>query len=621
MIPQQPDNQKNLLLAILLSVGVLFFWQMYYAGPKLKEEQEKLRRQKEAATQQAPAPSGTPGAGATVGGAPPAPGGAAPVPAGAIAAPGLTREQALKQTPRIAIDTPSIAGSIALKGGRIDDVALKQYRETTKPGSPIVTVLSPREAADSYFAEHGWTAAGSDATAMPGAETVWSADGQGPLTPAKPVVLTWNNGKGLEFRRQIAVDDRYMFKITDSVTNKGSSDVMVFPYARLYRYGTPKIEGFYIQHEGLLGVVGDAKLQELTYSDALKDGGGRAFEKKVGGWLGFTDKYWATALIPDQSLTYTARIDCVRAGRSCDKSRGKEAFQADYLASAGLAVAPGQTRSIDAQLFAGAKDVNQIGQYEKSLQVKDFSYMIDWGWFYFITKPLYALISWFYGLFKNFGLAILAVTVLIKLTFFPLANKSYESMAKMKKLQPEMERIRDRYKDDKAAQQKELMALYQKEKINPAAGCLPMLLQIPVFFALYKVLFVTLDMRQAPFFGWIKDLSAADPTSIFNLFGLLPYTVPEFLQIGVWPIIMGVTMWLQMQLNPQNPDPVQQKIFNWMPVMFTFMLGTFPAGLVIYSAWNNVLSMFQQIWIMKKNGVENPLWKNLGLERFRNKPT
>jgi YidC/Oxa1 family membrane protein insertase len=624
MQTQQPDNQKNLLLAIILSVGVLFFWQVFYANPKLKEEQERLKRQKEVATQQAPvAPGAAPGP-AT--GAPVVVGQPSTTPGPATAAPAptptQTRAQALAATPRVAIDNPALKGSIALKGGRIDDLLLKNYRETVQSGSPNIVIYSPREAADSYFAEYGWTAAaGSTPPPLPGPDTLWSREGAGSLTPATPVTLAWSNGQGLEFKRTISVDASFMFKIVDSVANKTGSEVTLYPYARIYRFGIPKIEGFFIQHEGLVGVIGDARLQELTYSDVQKDGGGKTYEKKTGGWLGFTDKYWATAMIPDQSLSYTARMDCIRAGKSCDKSRGKEAFQADYFAADGLAVPAGQTRSVEAHLFAGAKQVGLIGAYEKSHQVKDLSYLIDWGWFYFITKPMYQLIHWLFGLFKNFGLAILAVTVLVKLAFFPLANKSYESMARMKKLQPEMERIRDRYKDDKAAQQKELMALYQKEKVNPMAGCLPILLQIPVFFALYKVLFVTLDMRHAPFFGWIKDLSAADPTSLFNLFGLLPFGVPEFLQIGIWPLIMGVTMWVQMQLNPQNPDPVQQQIFNWMPVMFTFMLGTFPAGLVIYWAWNNVLSIIQQAWIMKKNGVDNPLWKNLGLARWLKKPT
>jgi YidC/Oxa1 family membrane protein insertase len=357
-------------------------------------------------------------------------------------------------------------------------------------------------------------------------------------------------------------------------------------------------------------VLGDTGLLELPYSDALKEGGGRTFEQVTGGWLGFTDKYWAAVLIPNQTETYRASL----TGQKKTPTQ-KEAYHTNYLLGA-VTLPPGAKKSVDGHLFAGARQVYLVQAYNDTLKIKQFDLLIDWGWFYFITKPLFYLIHWLYTILGNFGLAILAVTVLVKAAFYPLANKSYESMAKMKKLQPEMERIRDRYKDDRGRQQQELMALYQKEKINPLAGCLPILIQIPVFFALYKVLFVTIDMRHAPFYGWIKDLSAADPTSIFNLFGLLPFAVPEFLQIGAWPIIMGLTMWLQMQLNPQQPDPVQQQIFNWMPVIFTFLLATFPAGLVIYWAWNNILSIIQQAWIMKKNGVENPIWKNLGLQKW-----
>jgi YidC/Oxa1 family membrane protein insertase len=340
----------------------------------------------------------------------------------------------------------------------------------------------------------------------------------------------------------------------------------------------------------------------------LKEGGTKTFKQATGGWLGFTDKYWAAALVPDQKVPYDAKFGA---------SKGtKEYFQTDYLMNP-VSIAPGSKGAITSHLFAGAKQVNLIEGYGAQLGARQFDMLIDWGWFYFITKPLFKLLHWLSQVFGNYGLAILATTVLVKLVFFPLANKSYESMAKMKKLQPEMEKIRDRFKDDRVKQQQELMALYKNQKINPMSGCLPIVLQIPVFFALYKVLFVTIDMRHAPFFGWIKDLSAPDPTSIFNLFGLLPYQVPEFLMVGAWPIIMGITMWVQMQLNPQQPDPMQQRIFNWMPVMFTFLLASFPAGLVIYWAWNNVLSLLQQYYIMRKNGAEIHLWKNLGVEKWK----
>ena len=520
----------------------------------------------------------------------------------------------MKGTPRVAVDTPSLKGTIALKGGRIDDLQLAKYRVKADPKSASVTLFSPADAPYPYFAELGWSAAAGPqggAVKLPDRDTLWTLDKPGALTPKSPITMLYDNGQGLLFRRTITVDDDYLFKIMDEIENKSQADVTVFPYARLYRYGTPPIEGFYIQHEGLIGVLGDAGLKEITYHDVMKDGGSQRFEGKTGGWLGITDKYWAAALIPDQTATYTGSLR-LAAPRT---PTTREAFQADYL-RAGLVIPPGSRKGVESRIFAGAKQVELVERYEQAASIKQFDLLIDWGWFYFITKPLYHLINWLYKLIGNFGLAILAVTVLVKLAFFPLANKSYESMAKMKLLQPEMEKLRERYKDDRAKQQQELMALYKAKQINPMAGCLPIVLQIPVFFALYKVLFITIDMRHAPFYGWIKDLSAPDPTSVFNLFGLLPYQVPELLMIGVWPIIMGATMWVQMQLNPQQPDPVQQKVFNWMPVLFTFLLASFSVGLVIYWAWNNVLSLIQQYAIMRRNGAEIHLWKNLGVDKL-----
>ncbi|MFN3744922.1 MAG: membrane protein insertase YidC [Hyphomicrobiaceae bacterium] len=618
---QHDDNQKNLLLAIVLSIGVLLFWQFYYAGPKMQQERERLARQQQLEqTQQAPAAPGAPGQPATAAdGAPIAAPGTAPstVPGAATPAGGIhTRETAIRSTPRVTIATPSLTGSISLRGGRIDDLVLAKYREQVDPGSPNVILFSPADAPHAYFAEHGWVAAAGSAVKLPGRDTVWTAASEGPLTPTNPVRLTWDNGEGLTFRRTISVDNDYMFTVRDEVENKSQATLSLFPYARIYRVGTPKLEGFFILHEGLIGVIGEQGLQEIKYADVLKEGGSKTIEKATGGWLGITDKYWAAAVIPTQSIEYRASFLGIQGSPG-----QREAFQTDYLA-APVTVAPGTTAATEGHLFAGAKQVNIIDGYGETLKIKKFDLLVDWGWFYFITKPLFHLIHWLAGWFAslglsaNFGLAILATTVLVKAVFFPLANKSYESMAKMKKLQPEMEQLRERYKDDRARQQQELMALYKKEKINPLAGCLPILLQIPVFFALYKVLFVTIDMRHAPFYGWIKDLSAADPTSLFNLFGLLPYTVPQFLHIGIWPIIMGITMWIQMQLNPQQPDPIQQRIFNWMPVFFTFLLASFPAGLVIYWAWNNVLSLIQQYAIMRKNNAEVHLWKNLGIEKL-----
>ena len=597
----QPDNQKNLLIAIVLSIVVLLGWQMFYASPKMEEEQARRQTQQQTTNQSGVPAPGTPAPATGV----PTPGGvAAP---GAAVGPGglaLTREQALAASPRVAIDTPAVRGSVALKGGRIDDLVLKRYRETVDPNSPNVILLSPAEGPNAYFAEYGWVAPPGSSVRLPDRDTIWKTEGSGTLTPQTPITLVWDNGQGLTFRRAISIDDNYMFTVKDSVDNKSAGDVTLFPYARLRREGTPHIQGFFILHEGLIGVLGKGGFTEITYANAIEDGG-KTVDNAKGGWLGITDKYWAATLIPNQSVEYRGTM----TGNK--RTDGQvESYQTDYLLPATV-VPAGASSETEGRFFAGARKVSLIQNYADTLQILQFDLLIDWGWFYFITKPLFWLIEWLYGLLGNFGLAILAVTVIVKLAFFPLANKSYESMAKMKKLQPEMERIRDRYKDDKMRQQQELMALYKTEKINPLAGCLPILIQIPVFFALYKVLFVTIDMRHAPFFGWIHDLSAPDPTSIFNLFGLLPFAVPEFLHIGAWPILMGITMWVQMQLNPQQPDPIQQKIFNWMPVLFTFLLASFPAGLVIYWAWNNVLSLAQQWLIMKRQGVEVPIFQNM----------
>ena len=604
MSQRPPDDQRNLLIAVALSVAVMLGWQVFYAGPQMKAQQEQAQRERLAQQEAERAAGGspaTPGVPAT--GLPGAqPKEALPSPI----APAGTRTEALARSARVPIETPSLTGSIALKGGLIDDLVLANYRETVDPKSPNVVLFSPLGAPGAYFAEYGWQGGTGSQMALPDAETVWQADANAKLTPETPVTLTWDNGQGLTFRRTISIDAHYMLSVTDEVVNATSGDVVLTPYARLYRFGTPKTSGFLVLHEGLIGVPGDAGLEEITYATALEEGGGASFDGKTGGWLGITDKYWAAALIPDQKTTYAAGF----RGRPAAGPGKEDVYWTDYQLGS-VIVPAGTTQKVDGHLYAGAKQVKLVEAYETKPGIEKFELLIDWGWFYFITKPLFHLLDWLYGILGNFGLAILAVTVLVKLAFFPLANKSYESMAKMKKLQPQMEQLRERHKDDKAKMQQELMALYQKEKINPLAGCLPILVQIPVFFALYKVLFVSIDMRHAPFFGWIRDLSAADPTSIFNLFGLLPFAVPEFLHIGVWPVIMGVTMWLQMQLNPPQPDPIQQQVFNWMPLLFTFLLAAFPAGLVIYWAWNNILSIAQQWYISHKQGVDIHLMDNL----------
>jgi len=591
------ENNRNFILAIVLSMAVLFAWQYFFVPskpPEVAKPGAEQQQKAEPGPPQPQAPSETP-----AGTAPQADS------QGAV----LTREQALAQSPRIEIDTPSLKGSIALKGGRIDDLTLKDYRETVDPNSPLVVLLSPAGTPHAYYAEQGFVAAAGADLALPGADTLWSAETQGPLTPNSPVKLVYDNGKGLKFTRTISVDDKYMFTIVDTVENSGGEAVTLYPYALVSRHEMPQVQGFFILHEGLIGVM-DGSLEEITYKDALENPDAANFKSKQG-WLGITDKYWATVVIPDQATPFEAKF----RGWQAD---GRDRFQTDYLL-APLTVPAGGSAETQGRVFAGAKEVHVVNGYVETYGIPKFDLLIDWGWFYFLTKPLFFALDYFYKLVGNFGIAILIVTVIIKLILFPLANKSYVAMSRMKKLAPEMERIKQRFADDRMRQQQALMDLYKKEKVNPASGCLPILVQIPIFFALYKVLFVTIEMRHAPFFGWIKDLSAPDPTSLFNLFGLIPWDPPHFLMIGIWPIIMGITMWVQMKLNPPPPDPVQAKIFGWMPVFFTFLLASFPAGLVIYWAWNNFLSILQQATIMKRQGVEIPLLENLGLKNNKAK--
>ncbi|GGE33502.1 membrane protein insertase YidC [Agaricicola taiwanensis] len=580
-------HNRNFIIAIVLSIGVLVGWEYFVGTPT-----------REAAVQDTPADSVT--AGQPGQGAQPQTPATTPQVTPAIA-PAASREEALARSQRITIDTPRVRGSVALTGGRIDDLALKDYRETVDPSSSNIVLLSPVGSAHPYYAEFGWVGSqGVPADALPSASTVWTQEGSGTLTPDTPVTLTWDNGQGLTFRREISVDRDYLFTVKDSVTNNGAAAVQLFPYALVSRHGLPQTAGYYILHEGMIGVLGDQGLQEVKYSD-FEDQKAFTYQSNSG-WLGITDKYWAAALVPPQQ-DFTGRFITGTAG-------GTPTYQADYLMPA-QDIAAGATAEVSTRLFAGAKETNILDRYENEQSIPRFELMIDWGWFYFITKPMFYAIDFFFHFFGNFGIAILVVTVIVKLIFLPLANQSYKSMAKMKMVQPEMMKMRERYKDDRVKQQQEMMELYKREKINPVAGCWPVLIQIPVFFALYKVLFVTIEMRHAPFFGWIRDLSAPDPTTIFNLFGLIPWDPPTFLMIGIWPIIMGITMFLQMRMNPTPPDPAQAMIFTWMPVFFTFLLASFPAGLVIYWSWNNFLSILQQGLIMKRQGAKIELFDNL----------
>ncbi len=590
------EENRNFLFAAVLCVAVLVGWQYFFATPP-EPVDPATTAQSVAGGQTTPGAGGVPVPEAGAGNAPTVDDPVAL--AGASTAQAvLPRAQALQTAPRVALDSPRVDGSISLVGGRIDDLMLKQYRQTVDPESPEIVLLSPRGSANPYYAEFGWTAAASANLVLPKGDTLWTQETPGKLTPQSPVTLAYDNGAGLTFRKTISLDDDYMFTVEQSVENATGAPIVLFPYGLLARTGTPKTQGIYILHEGLIGYFPDTDgLQQIDYDDLQDDGPVRARTK--GGWLGITDKYWMTALIPDPSVES-------RVSFSDTPLRGEDIYQADYLRNS-VTVPAGGTASVTDRLFAGAKVVDIIDGYEAQYGIDNFELAIDWGWFYFITKPMFLALLYIEGVIGNFGVAILILTVFIKLLFFPLANTSYTAMSKMKKVQPEMGKIRERFADDKQRQQQELMELYRREKVNPLAGCLPIVIQIPVFFALYKVLYVTIEMRHAPFFGWINDLSAQDPTSIFTLFGLIPWDVPSFMAIGIWPIIMGITMYLQMKMNPAPTDEIQQQIFRWMPVIFTFVLATFPAGLVIYWTWNNTLSILQQWVIMRRQGV-SPEW-------------
>ena len=599
------ENNRNIILAIVLSMVVLFGWQFFVAGPQMEraQQQAQIAAEQQAAADAALATPATPGQAA-----------AAPAPTGTATY--ATREEAVAANPRVAINTEDLEGSINLVGARIDDLRLKQYRETVAEDSPIITLLTPAGVPNAYFAEEGWVPVAGNQIAVPNAQTLWTVEGDNDALSAEtPVTLMWDNGAGLIFRRTISVDEHYLFTVAQTIENTSAGDVALYPYARVIRHNTPHVANFFIQHEGPHGVLGSNNLISKKYSDLQKEA--QATYENTTGWLGFSDKYWATAVLPPANTVLNARFNW-------SNTAGYDDYQTSYVETTPVVIAAGASATRESYLFAGAKEEAVISAYQTEYGFDRLELLIDWGWLHFITKPMYYLLTFLYSILGNFGLAVLAVTVIVKAIFFPLASRSYASMAAMRRVQPEMKAIQERLKDDRPAQQQAMMELYKKEKINPLSGCWPILIQIPVFFALYTVIFISLDMRHAPFFGWIQDLAAPDPTNIFTLFGLIPWdptVVPllgSFLHLGIWPVIMGITMWVQMKLNPPPPDPTQAMIFNWMPVIFTFMLGTFPAGLVIYWAWNNTLSVTQQWFIMKRHGAEVNLLGNI-LDSFRKK--
>jgi YidC/Oxa1 family membrane protein insertase len=604
------SDNRNVILAVVLSMLVLFGWQFFVAGPQLERAQQQAQQRaaaEQAQSEQLSVPT-TSADGTTT---------TAPAPADTAAQTFSDRASAIAATERVTISTADLEGSINLTGARIDDLQLKQYRETVDPDSPIIALLKPAGLPDAYFVEQGWAAAAGSNVAVPDTSTVWAVEGDNAtLTASTPVTLVWDNGQGLVYRRTIAVDDFYLFTITQSVENQGTGDIALFPFSRVVRHGDPKVQNFFIQHEGPIGVLGSNNYVARKYHDLQN-------EKQVDfasttGWLGIADKYWATAVMPKPGTGINARF-------AYSAPAGTNVYQSNYVETQPVVVPAGGTASHESYVFAGAKEDAVIAGYQETYGFDRLELLIDWGWFHFLTKPMHWALVNLYALLGNFGLAILAVTIIVKAIFFPLANRSYASMAAMRRVQPEMKAIQERLKEDRPAQQQAMMELYRKEKINPLSGCWPILVQIPVFFSLYTVIFISLEMRHAPFFGWIQDLAAPDPTNIFTLFGLIPWNptvlpvIGSFLHLGVWPVIMGITMWVQMRLNPPPPDPTQAMIFNWMPVIFTFMLGTFPAGLVIYWAWNNTLSIAQQWFIMKRHGAEVNLFGNI-MDSFRRKP-
>ena len=593
----QDNSNRNTIIFVVSAVALLLAYNFLVMAPRTKAREAELARNPPAASAQVQAQNLTK---------------APPTAAEAL----VSRQTAAAASPRVRIETPALSGSVSLRGARLDDLYLKQYRETVAKNAPPVELLRPEGAKHAQFAEFGW--AGANVPGLPTAATIWTQTAGSTLAPGAPVTLQTTNGAGLTFTRQISVDDRFMFTISDTVANTGAAPVTLAPYGSVQRQGVPSDIGTNsIVHEGAVGWLGE-ELRLIKFKKWAKDGGSTI--ATTGGWAGITDKYWLAALIPAQNEAVQSQFRVTKAG-------GVDIFEANYVGSA-RTINPGRQITETQRFFGGAKTVPVLKAYETTLGVPRFDQAVDWGMFWFFTRPLFQFLEFINGHVGNFGIAILLLTVAVKVVFFPLANKSYESITKMKKVQPQIEALRAKYKDDPTKQQTELMALYQKEKINPITGCLPMLLQIPVFYALYKVLTVTIEMRHAHFFGWIQDLSARDPSTIWNLFGLIPWnpaTTPMIgglldgsLHIGILALAYGVTMWLTTAMNPPVGDPIQQKIFQFMPIIFTFIMAPFAVGLLIYWTWSNVLTIGQQYIIMRRFKVDNPIDDLIA--RFSGKP-
>ena len=553
-------DTKNVIAAISLSAAVIILYSLFFAPSP--NELKKIDEQKSSLSSEAPKLEES------------------------EKIVELSRDQALKESNRVEFENQNIKGSISLMGGTIDDLIFKNYTETLD-GKNKITLLNPKKYSEGYFVETGWVSSSKNIE-LPSSYTSWKVEGNDKLTPGNPVTLVWNNNQGISFKKKIKIDEKFLFSIDQIITNQSEKSYDFYAYGQIIRNKSPQVTNFYILHEGLIGVLND-QLVEKDYDDIEE----KEFSQKAEtGWLGITDKYWITTLIPEKNKEFRADFNF------------KNKFRANFIETKPLELESKGTVSSNVRVIVSAKEVDVIDSYAEKSNISKFDLAIDWGWFYFFTKNFFFAIDYFFKLTGNFGIAIVLITICIRILFYPLANYSFKSMAKMKVLQPEMTRLKELHKDDKMKLQQEMMALYKKEKVNPVSGCLPIFIQIPFFFAIYKVLFVTLEMRHQPFYGWIKDLSERDPTSIFNLFGLIPWDPPSFLIIGVWPCLMGLTMYLQQKLNPTPPDPIQQKIFMFFPLFLTIILAPFPSGLVIYWTINNVLTMAQQLVIMRQTKVK-----------------
>jgi len=559
---------KNVIFAIALSFAVLFGWSVIFETPQI-EEQKKLQQSKSSTNSESDNSD---------------------VPSVSVEKEkvvNISRDDAIKSSKRINFENENVKGTISLKGFLIDDILFKKYNKDVGSDEKV-KYLNPSETNDGYFIETGWAASKITNTSLPTKNSLWKVVGNNKLSVGNPVTAEWNNKSGLIFRKKIELDEKFLFRVTQEVQNNSSKRVELYPYAQITRNQDPDVLDFYILHEGFIGVF-DESLQEEGYDD-VKD---KKKEYSAGeGWLGITDKYWLTALVPERNQSFKGEFTY------------KNGFKANYIQNKPVVIQASGTGTSESKVFVAAKEVKVIDGYAETESINKFDLAIDWGWFYFFTKPLFFIMNYLFELTKNFGIAIVLVTAAVRLLFFPLANYSFRSMAKMKILQPELLRLKELHKEDKVKLQQEMMALYKREKVNPLSGCLPILIQIPFFFAIYKMLFISLEMRHQPFFGWIKDLSAQDPTSIFNFFGLIPWDPPSFLIIGAWPIMMGATMFLQQKLNPTPPDPIQAKIFMFFPLFLTIILAPFPSGLVVYWTINNILTIAQQWVIMKRTTVK-----------------